>query len=351
MQSDICVDSRIKLSICITTFNRASFIGATLDSIVGQATQDCEIVVLDAASTDDTQAVVSKYIDQFHRFRYIRQDTNNGFDQDCDQVVEHASGEYCWIMTDDDLLKPQAVATILQALRRDVSLVVINAESWDLTLSNLLFPRLLDFEEDRLYASGDLDQLFVDVGGPLNCNSVLMKRQTWLERPRTQYYGSWLIHFGVAFQERLPRGALLIAEPLIKYRGGNNHTYSPLVSEMSFHTWPLLIESLPISEVAKRKIHSSAPWRHLQMLLLCRALGYYTRAEYHKWIRPKIRSFRRMLIPAVVVSLPIRLVNRALSIYWSVTRNSYQSKPAEVFLQGLKEYRLPVRSWRLFNRG
>lgn len=37
----------IKLSICIATFNRAAFIGATLDSIISQATEEVEIVVVD----------------------------------------------------------------------------------------------------------------------------------------------------------------------------------------------------------------------------------------------------------------------------------------------------------------
>jgi abequosyltransferase len=41
----------IKLSICITTLNRAAFIAATLDSILAQVTADCEVVVLDGGST------------------------------------------------------------------------------------------------------------------------------------------------------------------------------------------------------------------------------------------------------------------------------------------------------------
>lgn len=51
----------IKLSICIGTFNRSAFIGATLESIVSQATSECEIVVSDNASNDDTWKVVSEY--------------------------------------------------------------------------------------------------------------------------------------------------------------------------------------------------------------------------------------------------------------------------------------------------
>ena len=43
------MDSRIALSICIATHNRGTFIGATLDSIISQANEKIEIVIVDGA--------------------------------------------------------------------------------------------------------------------------------------------------------------------------------------------------------------------------------------------------------------------------------------------------------------
>ncbi|MFO0868887.1 MAG: glycosyltransferase [Pirellulales bacterium] len=40
--------------------NRARFIGDTLDSIIAQMTSDTELIVVDGASTDDTESVVTK---------------------------------------------------------------------------------------------------------------------------------------------------------------------------------------------------------------------------------------------------------------------------------------------------
>lgn len=40
-----------RLSICIPTYNFGEFIGETLDSIVCQATDETEIVIVDGAST------------------------------------------------------------------------------------------------------------------------------------------------------------------------------------------------------------------------------------------------------------------------------------------------------------
>src|SRR5687767_12995025 len=88
----------LKLSICITTLNRADYIGETLDSILGQLTPDCEVVVLDCASTDGTPEVLSHYTRRFDQLRYFRQEVNNGFDRDCSRAVELSAGEYCWLL-------------------------------------------------------------------------------------------------------------------------------------------------------------------------------------------------------------------------------------------------------------
>ena len=50
------------LSICIATYNRANFIGETLDSIILQLTEDVEVVIVDGASTDNTREVVESYV-------------------------------------------------------------------------------------------------------------------------------------------------------------------------------------------------------------------------------------------------------------------------------------------------
>ncbi len=51
------------LSICIATYNRAEYIGETLESIIPQVTDEVEIVIVDGASTDNTSSVVKHYIE------------------------------------------------------------------------------------------------------------------------------------------------------------------------------------------------------------------------------------------------------------------------------------------------
>lgn len=95
--------ANIRLSFCIPTLNRGAFIGETLESIVSQATDEVEIVIVDGGSRDNTQEVVCQYQQRFPRLRYVRDDgqktgssgsapSANGFDRDCNRAVELAQG-------------------------------------------------------------------------------------------------------------------------------------------------------------------------------------------------------------------------------------------------------------------
>ena len=46
------------LSVCIPTYNAQQYIGDTLRSIYNQNMEDYEIVVVDNASSDDTELVI-----------------------------------------------------------------------------------------------------------------------------------------------------------------------------------------------------------------------------------------------------------------------------------------------------
>lgn len=337
--------SNTKLSICITTFNRGRVIGATLESIIAQLTTDCELIVLDGGSTDETPSVVSNYALRCDLLRYFKQERNNGFDRDCDRAVQLAEGEYCWLMTDDDLLKPGAVATVLQRIRRDFSLVIVNSEVRDFTMSKIIRKRWLDLECDRVYETGESDRLVIDAGDMLiYVGGVIVRRSVWLAREKDGYYGSLFIYLGVMLQDPLPQGALVIAEPLISYRMGNTHTFSPRMFEAFMISLPSLIWSLDLSDAAKRRVCEAEPWRRSWQLLRCRGQGSYSLSEYRLWIRPRLHSFSERLIPIIIGLLPGVIINALFVFYYLLTPPNLRGTR----LEAMRGSRFHFRNWKLF---
>ncbi len=107
-----------RLSICIPTYKRSRLLAELLDSIIGQGISDLEVIVSDDASPDDTAEVAQRYHTRIANFTFIRQPENIGLDRNFLAVVEAATGDYVWLMGDDDRIEPGGARRVLDALDR-----------------------------------------------------------------------------------------------------------------------------------------------------------------------------------------------------------------------------------------
>lgn len=133
-----------QLSICVPTYNRASRLKVMLEALLPQVatgSEDVEVVVSDNASDDETRLVVESSA-QFGPLRYSRNDSNLGVIRNVVKLAtELARGEYIWMLGDDDLVMPDAVAQVVEATRKqsDYGVMYLNfrlaryAEHWPTT--------------------------------------------------------------------------------------------------------------------------------------------------------------------------------------------------------------------------
>lgn len=304
-----------RLSICIATLNRACFIGETLDTIVGQLQPGTELLIVDGASTDDTSMVVAPYVAAHARVRYLRLDQNSGVDQDYDLAISHARGDYCWLMTDDDLLKPGAVARVLAVLDGRRELVVVNTEVRTADFTSPISGALVLANADREYAPEDADRLLEDTAHALSfIGCVVIQRAFWLSRDRAKYYGTLFVHVGVIFQARTPH-AYVIAEPLISIRYGNA-MWTPRGFEIWMFKWPSLVWSFPgLSDASKSRISAREPWRQLRKLWLYRSMGGYALGEFERFLAGERMAAVPRLLARAIAGVPTGVANAISSLY------------------------------------
>lgn len=304
-----------KLSICIATYNRGAFIGETLDSILSQISPDVELVVVDGSSPDNTPEVMAQYLLRFPEIRYFREQENSGIDRDYNKAVGYARGEYCWLMTDDDLLRAGSVVRVLDSLDTDPDLVVVNAQVKSADFATVLDAGLLRFSSDREYGEEDSERFFSEVASYLSfIGGVVIKRQLWLKRDQASYYGTLFVHVGVIFQHPPISRVKVIADALIIIRYGNA-MWTARGFEIWMFKWPLLIWSFPdFSEQSKSAITHSEPWRLIKKLVLYRAIGGYGVAEYHQFIAARAQGISRSLYMAIAI-FPAAILNFVASLY------------------------------------
>jgi glycosyltransferase involved in cell wall biosynthesis len=304
-----------KLSICIATYKRDMYIGHTLEAILASLPAGVEVVIVDGASPDNTAEVVEAFVRRNGAVRYFRETTNSGVDRDFDKAVCYAKGEYCWLMSDDDILVPGAIARVLEILETSLDLLVVNSQVRSADLRVELNPRILKFTSDRDYDATEGDGFLGDAGGYLSfIGGVVIRRSRWLERERERYFGTLFIHAAVIFQAPLARIKIL-AEPLVIIRFGNA-MWTSRGFEIWMFKWPNLIWSFNgFSNTAKKRVVAREPWRKLRKLVLYRALGGYSYADYRKFF---IDERRGGLLQFLVAVFPAGAANGLAALYWFV---------------------------------
>jgi len=308
--------SEILLSLCMATMDRAALLGETLDSILPQMQANVEIVILDGASKDNTAEIVALYAARHPNVRYLREDAASGVDIDFDKAVMAARGRYCWLLGDDDLLKPGSIRRVLDACAQGHDLIVVDAEVRSADLSELLTPRRLTIAEDTVYSSHEINELFHETARHLTfIGAVIIRRSFWIGRDRQKYFGTEFVHVGVIFQAALPGTALVMAEPMVSIRYGNAH-WSERAFEIWMFKWPMLVWSFgAVNENVRHAISRQEPWRNIRNLLLYRAMGSYNAKGFVRHVRPKVKVLE-MFVPWAISLLPAVLVNLAAVVFF-----------------------------------
>src|SRR5262249_4801597 len=109
------------ITVCIPAYNRASVLPESLDSVLEQRFEDCDVLICEDASPEraEIRAVAQRYADRYPgRLHYHENEKNLGFDGNLRRLIELARGRYCLFMGNDDLMCPDALQVVSGALSR-----------------------------------------------------------------------------------------------------------------------------------------------------------------------------------------------------------------------------------------
>jgi len=122
------------VSIIIPTFNRAHVITETLDSILAQTYQNWECIIVDDASTDNTDDVVAEYVNKDKRFKYYHRPKERlkGGNAARNYGFEVSRGEYIQWFDSDDLMHLNKIEIkIEKLLSTNVDFVISKTQNFE----------------------------------------------------------------------------------------------------------------------------------------------------------------------------------------------------------------------------
>ncbi|HYE06661.1 MAG TPA: glycosyltransferase family 2 protein [Planctomycetota bacterium] len=184
------------LSICIPTYNFASYIGETLDSIARQDLSGVEVIILDGGSTDDTPTVVARFASRFPRLDYIRREQRGGIDRDLEFAVAACRGEYVWTFSADDIMVDGAVAQLAARIGGGEDIILCETVLCDLALRNPRPYRNLRDRREQTFRLLHQPEITAYLKQAVNtqavfsfCGANIFRRSRWNSSP---YDGSFL---------------------------------------------------------------------------------------------------------------------------------------------------------------
>lgn len=119
------------LSIIIPTYNRSALLYRALSALLPSVADhsDCmDVFISDNASTDDTKDVVDKFMQAYPTIiSYNCQKENLGAQLNYRDAAKQVNSRYIALLSDDDIVTPHYVSTILNTLKKQPDLAYINA--------------------------------------------------------------------------------------------------------------------------------------------------------------------------------------------------------------------------------
>ena len=92
----------MKISVLLANYNHGEYLSKNIDAILGQTSDDWELVIVDDASTDSSQEIIRSYANREHRVRPYFLTQNGGAVGAYQLALRHADGDYVFGSAADD---------------------------------------------------------------------------------------------------------------------------------------------------------------------------------------------------------------------------------------------------------
>ena len=111
------------VTVAVATFFSADFVLETLESIYHQTYQDISLIISDDCSTDDTVAVVNKWValervkNRFDSIQVLTVPKNTGVSANCNRCIAASTSDWVKFIAADDILLPNCIADNITFVR------------------------------------------------------------------------------------------------------------------------------------------------------------------------------------------------------------------------------------------
>jgi len=269
---------------------------STIESIVPQLTSEVELLVSDNASTDNTSAYLSQISNQIE---YYCQHENIGGERNMLTCLGLGSGQFIWLLNDDDAISHNAVAVILSAIRLYPSMPLLWARAASPSLSKPLF---LDSTCRSSWTEMNGDSFLTSIAEWITfCPSIIVRRQNVSIPILEPYLGSLLIPTALTLHALAQENKALVSDdPLVFPQEGEIGRYDVFsVFTHSIRRVCAPFQHRPFSPLSLEQVYKSCYIRVIGDRIYNWPLSMYSSWNLMRY-GLRYMQFYRMYLPAML---------------------------------------------------
>jgi glycosyltransferase involved in cell wall biosynthesis len=139
------------VSIALITYQNASYLEESIESILAQTYPNIEIIIADDGSTDGSMKIIEGYAERFNRIKILSAPVNRGISANINTAFGHCEGEYICLIAGDDAMYPRKIERQVEYLEnnRRFELCFHNVDVYDDERGTILYQWLDRFQPTR----------------------------------------------------------------------------------------------------------------------------------------------------------------------------------------------------------
>ena len=240
----------IKVSVILPIYNVAPYLDDTFQSLLNQSLKEIEIIAVNDGSTDESEDIIRKYVTQDSRITFYSQ-KNQGQSAARNLALQHATGEYIYMMDSDDVLADKNALQISYeyAEKCKADFIFFDGDTLqeeDAAPLSWNYRRTQDLEEMKAYSGEFLLNMMLD-NSKHNCVVwLLLINHNYLKSIGLDFYPG-IIHEDELFTTKLTiqsNNIYCLKKSFVKHRVRSASTMGKSYSKRNINCYLTVIDEL-----------------------------------------------------------------------------------------------------------
>jgi glycosyltransferase involved in cell wall biosynthesis len=108
------------VSIALCTYNGAAYLKEQLDTLINQTYPNCEIIIVDDCSKDNTVEILKQYAESHYQIKLYINSENLGYTKNFEKAIGLCNGEYIALCDQDDIWDKNKISIMVEHIGNNI---------------------------------------------------------------------------------------------------------------------------------------------------------------------------------------------------------------------------------------